>query len=120
MGFVTTRKSVINHFDITAEIPLDHFGHLLNYQRPEARTEGIYEVNAYIYDFDDIAIVTGHQPFGNYKMSWNLINDYEDKAKAIYHNRDLSFDERKKQINELLNEVIKFIKEDYKNKKEGK
>lgn len=120
MEFITTKRAVINHFDITAEIPFGHFQHLLNYQRPEARTEGIYGVNAYIYDFDDVAIVTGNRPYGNYKMAWNLINEYEDKAKAINNNRTLEYEERKNQVNTLLNEVIEFIKEDYRKKKEGK
>lgn len=120
MEFITTKRAVINHFDITAEIPFGHFQHLLNYQRPEARTEGIYGVNAYIYDFDEIAIVTGPRPYGNCKMDWNLINEYEDKAKAINNNRTLEYEERKNQVNALLNEVIEFIKEDYRKKKEGK
>ena len=120
MEFITTKRAVINHFDITAEVPFGHFQNLLNYQRPEARTEGIYGVNAYIYDFDDIAIVTGNRPYGNYKMNWNLINGYEDKAKAINNNRTLEYEERKNQVYALLNEVIEFIKEDYRKKKEGK
>ena len=121
MEFITTKRAVINHFDITAEIPFGHFQHLLNYQRPEARTEGIYGVNAYIYDFGDVAIVTGSRPYGNYKMAWNLINEYEDKAKAINNNRTLEYEERKNQVNALLNEVIKFIKKIIKiRKKENK
>lgn len=120
MTFITTKKSVLNHFDITAEIQFGHFQHLLNYQRPEARTEGIYGVNAYIYDFDDVAIVTGSRPYGNYKMAWDVMNAYEDKAKAINNNRTLEYEERKNQVNVLLNEVIEFIKNDYRKKKEGK
>ena len=120
MEFVTTKKAVMQHFDITADIQFGHFQYLLNYQRPEARTEGIYGVNAYIYDFDDIAIVTGNRPYGNYKMDWNLMNEYEDKAKAISKNHDLSFEEKEEQTNALLNEVIEFIKEDYRKQKEGK
>lgn len=120
MEFVTTKRAVMQHFDITAEVPFGHFQYLLNYQKPEARTEGIYGVNAYIYNFDDIAIVTGNRPYGNYKMDWNLINEYEDKAKAISKNHDLSFEEKEKQTNALLNQVIEFIKKDVKEKKEGK
>lgn len=48
------------------------------------------------------------------------MNEYEDKAKAINNNRTLEYEERKNQVNALLNEVIEFIKEDYRKQKEGK
>ena len=120
MKYKTTKKETQSNYRNIIRIGYADLQFLLKFTEPTAYTHGVYGWNADIYDFDNVAIVTGYRPFGNYKMDWDLMNEYEDKAKAINNNRTLEYEERKNKVNALLNEVIEFIKEDYRKKKEGK
>lgn len=76
-----TRKSVLQHYDITIKVPYCNLQNTLAYKSPIAYTCGVYGWNADIYEYSyNIAIVTGYRPFGNYVASSEICSKYEKKA----------------------------------------
>lgn len=79
---------------------------LLNLISPSAYTSGVYGWNADVYDFGDIAIVTGYRTFGNIVASRELCKEYEQKAKAILDLFDVSWDSRREALYNLVEDFI--------------
>lgn len=73
---------------------------------PFAYTSGVYGWNADVYDFGDIAIVTGYRPFGDIVASCELCKEYEQKAKAILDLFDVSWDSRREALYNLVEDFI--------------
>lgn len=110
MKYKTTQKAIRAHYNTIVKIGYCAAQNLLNYENPIAYTSGVYGWNADIYDIGGgVAIVTGYNPFGNIKPCYDKVKEYEIKAEAIRYNRNLSWQEQKAQIENLLNEFIKEI-----------
>ena len=59
--------------------------HLLLGLEPIAYTAGIYGWNEDVYYIgNDTYITTGYRPHGTRKVTYELLDDYEKQAKAIY------------------------------------
>ena len=81
--------------------------YLLKYQSRDYYTSGIYGWNFDVYTFGDYAITTGYRSMIHHiKRDFELDKKYDDMARDIYYNRQLSWDEQKRQINNLLTEYL--------------
>ena len=83
--------------------------YLLYYRNAFAYTAGVYGWNADIYDIGGgVAICTGYRPFGNVSADYELVNEYDNKAREIIHNTKIDDNPREK-VDELLNEFIEKV-----------
>lgn len=111
MKYKTTQKAIRNGYNTIINLSYCATQNLLNLENPIAYTSGTYGWNADIYDLGgSVAIVTGYRPFGNVKPTYNKIKEYEDKAEKIRYNRDLTGQEQKEQLKQLINEFVKEVK----------
>ena len=64
------------------------------------------------YDIDDVLICTGYVLMRSKrtKSNYGLEHEYNKKAKEIFNNYDLTYEERKKQIETLFHEFVKAVR----------
>ena len=103
-----TKKEVLNNYKCY-EVGYCELQYLLHYKNAVGYTSGVYGWNADIYIFDNIALVTGYRPFGQ-EIDHALARKYEQKAMKIADNYKLTYEQRKRKINNLLNKFIEEIK----------
>lgn len=109
MTYRTNIKDVKNSYEKVISVNYCGLQNLLRFESPVAYTSGVYGWNADIYEFNNIAIVTGYRPFGK-RINYDILRKYEKKAEQINCNYSLSWETTKKLINHLL---IEFLKELY-------
>ena len=51
---------------------------------------------------NNIAIVTGYRPFGNIHVDYDIIKDYNKKARAIIEDYSIEYEKKKDLVNDLL------------------
>lgn len=78
---------------------------LLNNHSPNAYTCGVYGWNFDIYEVYGLTICTGYR--GMVGPRCEGVAEYEKKAKAIFHDEKLSYDEAKEIVENLLHEFCK-------------
>jgi hypothetical protein len=107
MTFKTTKKQVMAIYRKTICISYCDLQYLLARKNHIAHTEGVYGWNANIYDMGNgVAIVTGYRPFGNIYPNYDLVSEYNKRARELICNYSLSYDEQKKALDSLINEFI--------------
>lgn len=111
MKFKTTKKFVMDNA-ITIEVGYCELQNLLQFAEPVAYTAGVYGWNADIYQIGRYAIVTGYKPFGNLKPSWKIVDVYNNAARHILKKENLSFENKKEEIQKLLQEFIEEVKKE--------
>jgi hypothetical protein len=86
--------------------------YLLSYQDDFAYSSGVNGWSCDYFDIDDVIISTGYSYINNKNTSYSYetLKDYNLKAEKIVHDYNMSYDERKKQVNQLLNDFIKGCK----------
>ena len=110
MKFKTTRKAVKENGGVIMEVGYCDLQALLRYVDPIAYTCGVYGWNADIYKLDGLTIATGYRPFGNYS-DYDLVEEYEDKARKIAGDYNTPWEERRDAVNELLDEFVNKVYE---------
>ena len=110
MKFKTTNRAINGGYDKVLRVGYGAMQALLRHQEPIAYTCGVYGWNADLYSVNGLAICTGYRATGNITVDYETLNEYEKKATAISSNYNLKFDERKQQINTLLDEFIELVK----------
>ena len=83
MKYKVTKKSVNERFDYVISVPYCGLQNLLETFTPQEYTCGIDGWHADIYIFGNTAIVTGYQPFGNYKPPYDLCQKFEREAEEM-------------------------------------
>lgn len=84
--------------------------YLLKYQSPRFYTCGIYGWNCDIYTFGDYAITTGYRGMiSHVNRDFYLETIYQDKAKEIIDNKELSWEEQKEKVNKILEEFLRKV-----------
>lgn len=112
-------KTIKGRFSIIIKVGYCDIQALLRaaHAEPFGYTCGVYGWNADIYNIsynnDSVAIVTGYQPFGNYKASYDTCKKYDDIARAALDTKtykDINapefVDETQTLLNDFINEVI--------------
>ena len=105
-----TKKAILNGFSKVISIGYCGAQFLLTYKNANYYTySNIYGWRADVYIIsDDIAIVTGYAPFGNIRPNYDLVNTYENKARAAFDNIN-HYEDRRDIVNGYLNEFIKEV-----------
>lgn len=105
MKFKTTQKAVKEGYRNIIRIGYCDLQYLLYYKNPVAYTSGGYGWNADIYDVGcGVAICTGYRPFGNVKIDYELVREYDEKAEKIICN--LKIENAKEELDKLLKEFL--------------
>lgn len=112
MKFKTTQKAIREGYRNILEVGYCDLQYLLYYENPIAYTSGVYGWNSDIYQINNsTVIVTGYRPFGNKRIDYKLIREYDEKAMEIIHN--LKAENTREKVDELLEEFInKIMKEE--------
>lgn len=112
MKFKTTKKEINSNYEYRICTPYGGLQNLLSYLEPIAYTTRVEGWAADIYEVDNTAIITGYAPFGNLTPSCELMEKYDNAAIKLNHNYDLKWEEKKKQIDALILDFIKEVKND--------
>ena len=105
MKFKVTRKEMKENYNAIIGIGYCKAQNLLKYQDPIAYSVGVYGWACDYYDVGGVLISTGYAPIGQ-SPDYDIIRKYDLQAEKINHNYNLSYEERKNQVNYLLNEFI--------------
>lgn len=115
MKYETTKKATQNNYRNIIKIGYADLQFLLKFTEPTAYTHGVYGWNADVYDFGNIAIVTGYRPFGNISPDYKIVDKYNELGKEIYyeeHDPAKDWNEEREEKENRLNQLIqKFIEE---------
>lgn len=77
MGYLRLYKIVVN-------VPYGQLQHCLSYLKPIAYVRNELEWCADVYEIlDNVALVTGHEPFGNLSISLDELEEANNKVKMI-------------------------------------
>lgn len=106
MKFKSNRKEILAGFQYVIPIGYCNLWHLLSEEKPAAYVTRSSGWACDVYDFDDVAIATGYQPIGNLRVSYDLVEKYEETAKPIVENNNLSHLEKKDTLRKLIDELI--------------
>ena len=125
MKYKTTKKAVTSNYRNIIRLGAVELYYLLKFTEPAAYTSGVYGWNADVYDFDNVAIVTGYRPFGNITPNYDIVEKYNQLGREIYeeeHDPSKDWNEEREEKENRLNQLIqKFIEEltPMNSKKEG-
>lgn len=89
---------------------------LLSFQNEVAYSSGVYGWSCDYYDVDGVVISTGYSYIEskNTKHDYEMVKRYDLQAEKIRYNYELTYEQRKQQVNELLSKFIKECKENFK------
>lgn len=106
-----TKKQVNEYYKYIISVGYCDIQFLLQGIEKEGFTAGVYGWNADIYEIDKTtAIVTGYRPFGNISTSGKGLNKkYNEKARTIANNWDLTWEQKKSKLNKLLQKYVKEV-----------
>mgnify|MGYP001271254847 CR=1 FL=1 len=107
MKYRTTKKAVMAGYYKVLCVGYCDLQHLLNYEREAAYTTRAEGWGADIYDFGNVAIVTGYAPFGNVRAGYELNKKYDDLAQKITSDYSAPYAEKKAKLDALIKEYIK-------------
>lgn len=112
MKFRATKKEMRNNYHYIIGIGYCAAQFLLKYEDPIAysvRSEGWA---CDYYDIDGVLISTGYAPLEskNTNIDYDMIRDYDNRARKIAHDYTLAYEEREKQVKALLKELIEKAK----------
>jgi len=83
---------------------------LLYFQSKDFYTCGVYGWNFDVYTFGDYAITTGYRGMiSHIERDFALDREYNEKARAILDNKELSYEEKKTKVNALLEEFLEKV-----------
>lgn len=106
--FKTTKKAMKNEYNRIVKIGYCDAQYLLNYETPIAYSTRAEGWACDYYDIDGVLISTGYAPLDdrNMKYDYNLIREYDQKARDIIYNYDKKYEEQKEEVTQLLKEFI--------------
>ena len=102
MIFNTTQKTIKENYAAIISIGYCDAWYLLYFENPIAFTSGVYGWNADIYEKNNIAIVTGYRPFGNIHVDYDIIREYNNRAKTIISDNGIEYEKKKELVNDLI------------------
>ena len=113
MSFELKRKDIVRESGYKFAIGYCDMQHLLRYQNKLGYTCGTYGWNCDVYRVDDCIITTGYRGMVGKSIDYNLLREYELKAEKIVCDLKKSYEQQKKEVNDLLSELLNKAKEDY-------
>lgn len=110
MQFKTTEKAM-KEGCYCQSVPYCDLQNLLSVTEPIAYTSGKYGWNADIYMNGNLAIVTGYRPFGKYYITRDEIRNFNQTAHDVDKDKVLSWEEKKKAKETLLDEFWQLFRQ---------
>ena len=110
MKFRTTKKAVMQGYDVIIQVGYCKLYELLRLHDPVAYTAGVDGWHADVYEINrQVAIVTGGQSFGNVKPSYEIMEKYEKLAGSALKSTklDVEREELEKLIGQFVEEVLR-------------
>lgn len=109
MKVKTTKKTIKEKYSTIIKVGYCNAEYLLKFENVLAYSTRSEGWACDYYDIDGILISTGYAPIDskNASCNYDLVTKYEDKARKICCNYQLSWEEQKTQVKSLLNEFIK-------------
>ena len=106
MKLKASKKEVKNNSSKILKLHYCKAQTLLHYESPFAYSCGVNGWACDYYDINNIIISTGYSPIGD-NIDYNLINEYEEKArKIVYNNYNESYESKKNKVTSLLSEFL--------------
>lgn len=109
MKIRTTKKEIMKGYKNIIVASYCDLAELLRFKEANFNTVGVYGWNADIYQIDNnTAICTGYRPFGNIE-NYDLNKKYNNQARKILYNANLSYKQREQKIDKLIEKFVKEI-----------
>jgi len=108
MKLKTTKKQIKNNFNNIYSFGYCEIQNLVYYKSAFAYSGGSYGWSCDYYEIDDVCLSTGYSPTG-IEVDFDLVRKYEDKAKKVIGNYDLTHKVRRNRCNKLLSKLINEI-----------
>ena len=105
MKLKATKKQIRENFNTILSIGYCDAQYLLDFKNPFAYSAGLNGWSCDYYQIGNICICTGYSPIGT-PVDYTLLRELENKAQLIKYNYDLSYTDKEKQLDELLNQLI--------------
>ena len=105
MKFKVTRKEMREGYGQIISIGYCKAQNLLRYQDPIAYSVGVYGWACDYYDIGGVLISTGYAPIGE-SPDYDVIRKYDLQAEKVSYDYNLSCEERRRRVNDLLNEFV--------------
>lgn len=121
MKYKTTKKATQSNYRNIIRIGAVELYYLLKFTEPNAYTSGVYGWNADVYDFGNVAIVTGYRPFGNIQPDYEIVEKYNQLGRETYeekHDSAKDWNEEREEKENQLNQLIQKFIEEVTNQKE--
>ena len=99
-----TRKAIRERYPKIICVGYALLQHLLTFENPKYYTCGYEGWHSDVYELENFpgtVIVTGSQPFGNIKPSYNMAYGYDRKAAEVLHSTT-NYEKQKKAIDTLI------------------
>ena len=106
MKFQTTNKQIKDNYSTILKIGYCELQALLSYESPIAYNAGVYGWNCDFYKVNNVIVCEGYRPIGQ-SVKFDLIRETELKAEKIKYNNLLTYEEKRNEMTELLNNFIK-------------
>jgi hypothetical protein len=105
MKIATTKKAINSNFGKIIKIGYCDAQNLLQYKSAFAYSHGVYGWACDYYQINNVCISTGYNPIGQ-SVDYKKICELEKQAEKITHDYNLSYEDRVKQCDALLSELI--------------
>ena len=110
MRVQVTKRDVMRQNRFVIRVGYCDLQHLLRFKDSQFYTAGMYGWNADVYQVDGSAVVvTGYKPFGNIQPDRKVIREYDARAARILHDSTLSYFEKERNLDFLINEFLKAV-----------
>ena len=108
----TTKKAMNEDYTHIIGTGYCDLQYLLRFEEPVAYSTRAEGWACDYYDIDGVLISTGYSPIRSKrtKSCYQVNHEYDEKARIIFNNYNLTYEERKEQIEALLHEYIKAVK----------
>ena len=103
--YKVTRKEIKERYSNILQIGYCDAQHLLTYQNEFAYSTRAEGWACDYYNINGVIISTGYAPIGK-KVDRNILRNYDEKAREITRNNNLSWEEKQEQVNSLLIEFL--------------
>lgn len=106
MKYRTTQKALKSAYGKKLAIGYCNAQYLLGHHEPIAYTCGVNGWNCDVYEVDGIQITTGYRGLVGVRPDYSLISEYEERARMVAYDYNLTFEERENAINNLLSAFL--------------
>ena len=113
MKYKVTKKQINAGYNQILGVGCCKLEDLLRFREPIAYSTRAEGWACDYYEIDGLIISTGDEPLAskNINCDYNLIRSYNEKAREITHKYSFKYEEQKEEIEKLLKEFVRKVKE---------